>query len=192
MNSSVAVQVCNQLHGSNVTANIHMPSTPMLPLVGTNLLMDSIDKHYVHSDQGAYMLAAIFVHDDTPTNWKHGHIPLHNNFGSLCFRNPSLLCFVQNHFQAQSTPRTTFLQEGGDDEDMSSMGTTTLGEWHRDPRDQHGFPNRDGGPKLIRFESPRWRPKSSLSSSRSPGAAHTKNDTQAAYGVHFGRSIYGW
>ena len=94
MNSSVAVQVCNQLHGSNVTANIHMPSTPMLPLVGTNLLMDSIDKHYVHSDQGAYMLAAIFVHDDTPTNWKHDHIPLHNNFDSLCFRNPALLCFV--------------------------------------------------------------------------------------------------
>ena len=77
------------------------------------------------------------------------------------------------------------------DEDVSSKGTTTLGEWHRDPRDQHRFPNRDGGPKIIRFESPRWRPKSSSSSSRSPGAAHTKNDAQAAYGVHFGRSIYG-
>ena len=75
---------------------------------------------------------------------------------------------------------------------MSSMDTTTLGEWHSDSRDQHGFPNRDGGPKLIRFESPRWRPKSSLSSSRSPGAAHTKNDAQAAYGVHFGRSLHGW
>ena len=56
------------------------------------------------------------------------------------------------------------------------MDTSTLGEWHRDPRDQHRFPNRDGGPKIIRFESPRWRPKSSSSSSRSPGAAHTKND----------------
>jgi len=81
------------------------------------------------------MLAAIFVHDDTPTNWKHGHIPLYNNFGSLSFRNPTLLCFVQNHFQAHSTLRTTFLQEGEDDEDMSSMGMTTIGEWHIDPRD---------------------------------------------------------
>ena len=40
------------------------------------------------------------------------------------------------------------------DEDTTSMDTTTLGEWHRDPRDQHGFPNRDVGLKLIRFESP--------------------------------------
>ena len=72
------------------------------------------------------------------------------------------------------------------------MDTTTLGEWHRDSRDQHGFPNRDGGLKLIRFESPRWRPKSSSSSSRSAGAARTKNDAQAAYGAHFGRSLYGW
>ena len=78
------------------------------------------------------------------------------------------------------------------DEDMSSMGTTTIGEWHRDPRDQHGYLNRDGGPKLIRFESPRWRPKSSSSSSWSPRAASTKINVQVAYGVHFGRSLYGW
>ena len=32
----------------------------------------------------------------------------------------------------------------------------------------------------------------SSSLSRSLGAAHTKNDTQAAYGVRFRRSIYGW
>ena len=114
-------------YGSNVTANIHMPSTPMLLLVSTNLLQDSIDKHCVHSDQGAYMLAAIFVHDDTPTNWKHGHIPLHNNFGSLCFRNPVLLYVVQDQFQAQSTPRTAFHQEGEDDEDMTPMHMTMFG-----------------------------------------------------------------
>jgi hypothetical protein len=51
-----------------------MPSTPMLPLVSTNLLHDSIDKQRVHSDQGAYMLAAIFVRDDTLQNleiWSH-------------------------------------------------------------------------------------------------------------------------
>ena len=72
------------------------------------------------------------------------------------------------------------------------METTTFGEWHRDQRDQHRFSNRDGGPKLIQFESPRWRPKSSSSSSQSPGAAHTKNDSQAAYGVRIGHSLYGW
>ena len=27
---------------------------------------------------------------------------------------------------------------------------------------------------------------------RSPRAARTKNDAQVAYGVHFGRSLYGW
>ena len=75
------------------------------------------------------------------------------------------------------------------DEDMSSMGTTTIGEWHRDPRDQHGYANRDGGPKLIQFESPRWRPKSSSSSSRSPRAAINAQDT---YEDRFGRSLYGW
>ena len=75
---------------------------------------------------------------------------------------------------------------------MSSVGTTTIGEWHRDPRDQHGYANRDGGPKLIRFESPRWRPKSSLSSSRSPRATRTKINAQVAYRVCFGCSLYGW
>ena len=75
---------------------------------------------------------------------------------------------------------------------MTSVDTTTLGEWHRDQRDQYGFPNRDGGPKLIRFESPRWRPKSSSSPPRCPGPACTKNDAQAAYGVHSGYYLYGW
>ena len=95
MDSSFDVQVCNQLRGSNFAANIHIPSTPIPPLVSTNLLQDSIDKHHVHSDQGAYIhTCCYFVHDDTPTNWKHDHIPLHNNFGSLCFHNPALLCFL--------------------------------------------------------------------------------------------------
>jgi hypothetical protein len=39
----------------------------MLPLVSTNLFY-SIDKHRIHSDQGAYMLAAIIVRDDTLEN----------------------------------------------------------------------------------------------------------------------------
>jgi hypothetical protein len=48
----------------------------MLPLVSTNLLQASIDTHCVHFDQEAYMLAEIFVRDDTLENWKHGHILL--------------------------------------------------------------------------------------------------------------------
>ena len=34
--------------------------------------------------------------------------------------------------------------------------------------------------------------KSSSSPPRSPGAARTKNDSQVAYGVRFGCSLYGW
>ena len=73
---------------------------PALSFVRTNLLQDGVDKHCVSSNQGAYMLADISMRDDSFHSLKHGHIHLHNNFGSLCFRNPALLCFVQNHFQA--------------------------------------------------------------------------------------------
>jgi hypothetical protein len=47
---------------------------------------------------------------------------------------------------------------------------------------------------LIRFESPRWRPKAIQSSSpvRSPGAVRNKTEAQVTYGVGFGSSIYGW
>jgi hypothetical protein len=61
------VQDCNQINGSNI-ANIHMPYTPMMPLVNTNLLQDSIDTHRVHSNQEAYMFAEIFMRDDTLEN----------------------------------------------------------------------------------------------------------------------------
>ena len=50
---------------------------------------------------------------------------------------------------------------------MSSMHTTKFGD--RGRGDQQGCPNREGDPKLIRFESPRWRPKSSSSPSRPLG-----------------------
>ena len=33
------------------------------------------------------------------------------------------------------------------------------GEWHEDEGDLQGFSSRVEGPKLIWFESPRWRPK---------------------------------
>jgi hypothetical protein len=72
------------------------------------------------------------------------------------------------------------------------MHMTMLGESHEGQRDQQGHPNREGGPKLIRFESPRWRPKSSSSPSQALGAVCSKMDAQAAYGLHFQRCTYGW
>ena len=39
------------------------------------------------------------------------------------------------------------------------MDTVMVGEWHGVPQGHLGCPNQEGGPRLIRFESPRWRPK---------------------------------
>jgi hypothetical protein len=69
---------------------------------------------------------------------------------------------------------------------------TMLGELHGGQGDQQGNPNREGGPKLIRFESPRWRPKSSLSPPRNSGPVCIELVTQDAYGLCFRWSIYGW
>ena len=87
-----------------------------------------------------------------------------------------------------------FFQEGEDDEDITSMQMAKHGEWHEDEGDLQGFPSPEEGPKFIRFESPRWRPKNYSSSSppRSTGAARTKKDAQASYGVRFRCSLYGW
>jgi hypothetical protein len=46
----------------------------------------------------------------------------------------------------------------GSDEDMTPMHTTMIGAWNG-VEVQQGFPSQQGGPRLIRFESPRWRPK---------------------------------
>ena len=73
---------------------------------------------------------------------------------------------------------------------MSSMHTTMLGD--RGRGDQRWCPNREGVPKLIRFKSPRWRPKSSSSPSRVSGPVCLKLVTQDAYGLRFRRSTYGW
>ena len=99
-----------------------------MSLVTSNLLQDSVDIHPVHSDHRVYMLAEIFMRDDMLETWKHGHVLSHNYFSSLCFRNPVLLYVVQDQFQAQSTPRTAFHQEGEDDEDMTSIHMTMLGD----------------------------------------------------------------
>ena len=45
------------------------------------------------------------------------------------------------------------------DEDMTPMLTTMFGAWVGGVVGQQGFPSQEGGLRLIRFESPRWRPK---------------------------------
>ena len=46
-----------------------------------------------------------------------------------------------------------------DDENKTSMHTAKHSEWCKDEGDQQDFSRREEGPKLIRFESPRWRSK---------------------------------
>ena len=67
---------------------------------------------------------------------------------------------------------------------------TMLGD--RGRGDQRGCPNREGGLKLIRFESPWWRPKSSSSPSRVPGPVYHKTGHTGVFGLRFRRSTYGW
>jgi hypothetical protein len=136
-----------------------LPSIPALSFLGTNLLQDSVAKHFVSSTHDAYMLATFSKQDDIFTNWKHGDIPPHNNFEFLCFRNPVVSCVAQDWFQVQLTPRTAFHQEGEDDADMATMLMSMRGSWIGEDGVQQGFPSQEGGPRLIRFESPRWRPK---------------------------------
>jgi hypothetical protein len=62
---------------------------------------------------------------------------------------------------------------------------TMLGKLHGGQGDQQGHPNREGSSKLIRFESPRWRPKSSLSPPRNPEPVCLELVTQDAYGLRF-------
>ena len=42
---------------------------------------------------------------------------------------------------------------------MTSIHIAKYGEWREDEGDLQGFPSIVEGPKLIRFEFPRWRPK---------------------------------
>jgi hypothetical protein len=42
---------------------------------------------------------------------------------------------------------------------MTLMHKTMIGAWNGVEVVQQGFPSQQGGPRLIRFESPRWRPK---------------------------------
>jgi hypothetical protein len=138
--------------------HLFLPSIPALSFLGTKLLQDRVAKYFVSSAQDAYMLAKFSMQDDIFTNWKHSDIPPHNNFDFLCFRNPVLSCVVQDHFQVQSVSRTTFLQKGENDEDMATMLMSMRGAWIGEDGVHQGFPS-ERGPRLIRFEFPRWRPK---------------------------------
>ena len=69
LNFPFVMQDCNQLNGSNIT-DIHMPSSPMLAFVSTNLLQDRIENDFliqdhVHSDQGACRISFEY-------NWRRG------------------------------------------------------------------------------------------------------------------------
>ena len=45
------------------------------------------------------------------------------------------------------------------DEDMTPMHMTMFGAWYGGVGGQQECPSQEGGPRLIRFESLRWRPK---------------------------------
>jgi hypothetical protein len=45
------------------------------------------------------------------------------------------------------------------DADMATMLMSMRGAWIGEDGVQQGFPSQVGGPRLIRFEPPRWRPK---------------------------------
>ena len=159
-------------------------------LVSTNLLQAGFDKDRVHSDRGDYM----FVGQDGLQLRICGHNLSHNIVHSYYFGNLAFLHVVQDRLQAQSTPRTAFRQEGEDDEDMTSMDMDMGGEWHGSPtRPSRVFKSRRR-PEVdsVRISKVEAQRNSSSSPSRSPGAARTKINAQAAYGVRFGCSLYGW
>ena len=108
-------------------------------LVRTNLLPDSIDKDPMHFNQGEDMMQI----------WTSGHIFSPNIVHSYYFGN--LVCHhvVQDRLHTKLTPWMAFRQEREDDEDMTSMHMTMLGEPYGDQGDQRGCPKQEGGPKLI-------------------------------------------
>jgi hypothetical protein len=98
--------------------------------VGANLLRDSNDKHLVSFDNDVSRDATNILQHDMIHNWKHGPISPLNYFGLLYFRNPALICVVQDRFQEQSTSRTTFLQKGENDENMTPIHMTMIVAWN--------------------------------------------------------------
>jgi hypothetical protein len=61
--------------------------------------------------------------------------------------------------QSARTTRTVRPEATNRDEDMTPMHTTMISAWNGVEEVQQRFPSQEGGARLIRFESPRWRPK---------------------------------
>jgi hypothetical protein len=118
------------------------------------------------------------MQDVTLANWKQGFVLLHNYFSSICFLNPVLLCASQDWFQVQLTPMTAFRLEGEDDAYMTTMLMSMRGAWIGEDGVQQGFTSQEGGPRLIRFESPRWRPKA-IQVRAQFGAVRNKTDARS-------------
>jgi hypothetical protein len=59
----------------------------------------------------------------------------------------------------RSLPQQPINQGVVGDADMATMLMSIRGALIGEDGVQQGFPSQEGGPRLIRFESPRWRPK---------------------------------
>ena len=101
-------------------------------LVSTNLLQDSIGKDHLYFNRADYMS----VGQDMIQTWTCGHILSHNIVHFHYFGNLDCPHVVQDRLQTKSTLRTAFRQEREDDEDMTSIHMTMLGEPYGDQRDQ--------------------------------------------------------
>jgi hypothetical protein len=78
---------------------------------------------------------------------------LHNMFPFERFMGV-LKKYVHNRARPEGS-----IAKGYGDEDMTPMHMTMFGTWDGGEGGQQGCPSQEGGPRLIRFESPRWRPK---------------------------------
>jgi hypothetical protein len=147
LNSPFAMQNCDQLEDYKINkvlmqnsssfalkSQVESKEEEIMFLVGNNLLQDSIDKDRVSSNRGDYM----FVGEDMLQTKTCGPILSPNIIHFHYFGNLVCLHDVHDRLQATSTPRTAFRQEGKDDEDMTSMHMTMLGESQRGQVDQQG------------------------------------------------------
>jgi hypothetical protein len=77
-------------------------------------LQDSNGKHNVSFNNEVSRDASNFMWHDMIYNWKHGHIPPHNCFDFLYFRNPVFRCVVQDHFSSTIGVEDDFSSKGGE------------------------------------------------------------------------------
>ena len=76
------------------------------------------------------------------------------------------------------------------DEVMTPMHMTMFGAWDGEGS-QQGCPSQEGGPRLIRFESPRWRPKATQVRARlGVQEQHVLKTTPRSHTVSISRVLY--